>query len=63
MDIRDLEKGMLVECRQGVGVVVETDESTHAVVIEDRSSHQKFEVDVEDLIDEPQIHHGCERYY
>lgn len=63
MDISELEKGMLVECRQGIGTVLEVDESTHAVVIEERVSHQKFEVDIDDLMDEPQLHIGCDRYY
>jgi hypothetical protein len=63
MDISELEKGMLVECRQGIGTVLEVDESTHAVVIEERVSHQKFEVDIDDLMDDPQLHIGCDRYY
>lgn len=63
MDISELEKGMLVECRQGIGTVLEVNESTHAVVIEERVSHQKFEVDIDDLMDDPQLHIGCDRYY
>ena len=63
MDISELEKGMLVECRQGIDTVLEVNESTHAVVIEERVSHQKFEVDIDDLMDDPQLHIGCDRYY
>jgi hypothetical protein len=63
MDISELEKGMLVECRQGIGTVLEVDESAHAVVIEERVSHQKFEVDIDDLMDDPQLHIGCDSYY
>ncbi|MEZ8102843.1 hypothetical protein [Vibrio bivalvicida] len=63
MDISKIEKGMLVECRQGTGTVLEVDQTHGAVVIEERNSHQKFEVDIKDLIDDPQLHLGCDKYY
>jgi len=63
MDISQIEKGMLVECRQGIGIVLEVDLSHDAVVIEERNSHQKFEVDIKDLMEDPQLHIGCDKYY
>jgi len=63
MEISQIEKGMLVECQQGIGTVLEVDQEHEAVVIEERNSHQKFEVDIKDLMDDPQLHQGCDKYY
>lgn len=42
MDITEIEKGMLVECKQGVGRVLAVDKKNHAILIEERDSHQRI---------------------
>ncbi|MCG9598458.1 hypothetical protein L1D15_17200 [Vibrio sp. Isolate25] len=54
MDITEIEKGMLVECKQGVGVILVIDAKTNAVLIEERESHQQFAADISELTGNPQ---------
>ncbi|MDA0119374.1 hypothetical protein [Vibrio sp. T11.5] len=63
MDITEIEKGMLVECKQGVGTVLAVDKKNHAILIEERDSHQQFAADISELMDDPQLHIGCDKYY
>lgn len=63
MDINHLKKGMWVESHYGVGQVIGIDHQFHSVIVEHREDHQLQSIDVEDLIDQPQLHNGCERYY
>ncbi|NVD07560.1 hypothetical protein FCU94_11730 [Vibrio sp. JPW-9-11-11] len=62
MDICQIKKGMLVECQQGIGKVLVIDRTTNCVLIEEQSSQQQMAVDVQDLVDNPQLHQGCEQY-
>ncbi|UPQ88320.1 hypothetical protein [Vibrio sinaloensis] len=63
MDICQIKKGMLVECQQGIGKVLVVDRETNCVLIEEQSSQQQMAVDVQELIDNPQLHQGCDQYY
>ncbi|NRB67464.1 MAG: hypothetical protein HRU48_08830 [Vibrio sp.] len=63
MDITEIEKGMLVECKQGIGRVLAVDKKNHAILIEERDSHQQFAADISELMDDPQLHIGCDKYY
>ena len=63
MDISEIKKGMLVECQQGVGKVLVVDEQTRSLLVEHSDSQQQMAVAVDDLIDNPQLHTGCDKYY
>lgn len=63
MDISEIKKGMLVECQQGVGKVLVVDAQTRSLLVEHSDSHQQMAVAVDDLIDNPQLHTGCDKYY
>ncbi len=63
MDIGQIKKGMLVECQQGIGKVLVVDESNQSVLVESRDSHQQFAAHIDELMDDPQLHQGCEKYY
>jgi hypothetical protein len=63
MDISEIKKNMLVECQQGVGKVLVVDKKTNSVLIEDPVSHQQTAVEAGEIIDNPQLHNGCDQYY
>lgn len=63
MDISEIKKGMLVECQQGTGTVLVVDEANQSVLIEERASHHQFAAQVDELVDDPQLHFGCDQYY
>ncbi|CAK4069640.1 hypothetical protein OH458_12810 [Vibrio sp. MarTm2] len=63
MDIGRIKKGMLVESKYGVGRVLVVDETTQAVLLEGRESQQQFAAHIDELLDNPQLHQGCDKYY
>ena len=63
MDINHLTTGMWVESHHGVGKVISIDHQYHSAIIEHGQDHQLQSIDVADLIEQPQLHNGCERYY
>ena len=63
MELKKVRKGMLVECQQGIGKVLVIDEEARSVLIEEHSSRQQLALDVEDIIDNPQVHSDCHLYY
>ena len=54
---------MWVESHHGVGKVIGIDHQYHSAIIEHGQDHQLQSIDVADLIEQPQLHNGCERYY
>ncbi|GAK83479.1 hypothetical protein BIY21_01775 [Vibrio ponticus] len=63
MELSELRRGMLVESAQGSGKVLVIDEVTQSVLIENQQSHEQFAVGVEEIVDDPQLHLGCDKYY
>ncbi|ROV61850.1 hypothetical protein EGH82_03375 [Vibrio ponticus] len=63
MELSELRQGMLVESAQGSGKVLVIDEVTQSVLIENQQSHEQFAVGVEEIVDDPQLHLGCDKYY
>lgn len=63
MDMKHLTKGMWVESYHGVGKVIGIDHKYHSVIVEHCQDHQLQSIDIADLIEQPQLHNGCERYY
>ncbi|KHD23726.1 malate dehydrogenase [Vibrio caribbeanicus] len=63
MDIGRIKKGMLVESKYGVGRVLVVDETTRAVLLEGREPQQQFAAHIDELLDNPQLYQGCDKYY
>ena len=60
MDIAEIEKGIwwnVNRRRKSLAV----DKKNHAILIEDDS--QQFAADISELMDDPQLHIGCDKYY
>ncbi|WP_318499711.1 hypothetical protein [Photobacterium leiognathi] len=63
MEITQLKVGMWVESFHGVGEVIGIDQQNNAVIIEHKDDHQLRSVECNELVDQPQLHTGCDRYY
>ncbi|SMY37943.1 hypothetical protein [Photobacterium andalusiense] len=63
MDIKHLTTGMWVESYHGVGKVIGIDHQHQSVIVEHHHDHQLQSIDITDLIDQPQLHNDCDRYY
>ncbi|CAM3878533.1 hypothetical protein [Vibrio aquimaris] len=63
MDIKEIEKGMLVGFEQGVGKILAIDVQNSTVLLEERVSRHQFSAEVSELMDDPQLHIGCDKYY
>ncbi|GAB2668892.1 hypothetical protein [Vibrio panuliri] len=63
MELSEIKRGMLVESLQGSGRVLVIDEVTQSLLIENSESREQFAVGIDEIVDEPQLHHGCDQYY
>ncbi|MDA0148594.1 hypothetical protein [Vibrio sp. LaRot3] len=63
MDIENVQKGMLIETKFGVGKVLVIDPQTDSLLIEQLESHHQLAVDMDDVINQEQLHFGCDKYY
>ena len=63
MDISEIEKGMLVVFEQGVGKILAIDVQNNTVLLEERASRHQFSAEISELMGDPQLHIGCDKYY
>lgn len=63
MKLTNIKKGMWVESYHGVGRVIGIDHQHQSVIVEHRQDHQLQSISIDDLIEQPQLHDGCDRYY
>ena len=63
MEITHLKLGMWVESFHGIGRVIGIDQNHRAVIIEHNQDHQLQSIDIEEIMEQPQLHVGCDRYY
>lgn len=63
MQAKDLKRGMWVEYQRGIAEVVDIDQDHNTVIIENMDDHRQLNINCDDLIDQPQLHTGCDRYY
>jgi len=63
MDIENVQKGMLVETKFGIGKVLVIDPQTDSLLIEQVESHHQLAVDINDVLNQEQLHLGCDKYY
>ena len=63
MEFSDIHIGMKCGSKKGSGTVTWIDGSTRTVYLSDSKSDDNFEVKLEDLIDDPQVHNRGDTFY
>ncbi|WP_394172812.1 hypothetical protein [Thalassotalea litorea] len=63
MDFDKIRIGMICGSRKGSGTVTWVDGATQMVYLTDLQDNRSFEVGLEELIDDPQIHNHDDYYY
>ena len=63
MNLAMLKSGMWVESSHGVGKIIRIDKQHNAVLIEHKQDHHVQSIDINEIIEQPQLHNCCERYY
>jgi hypothetical protein len=63
MDFQDIHIGMMCGSKKGCGTVTWIDGSTQTVYLADISNNNSFEVEFDDLMEDPQIHNQTDSYY
>jgi len=63
MEFKDIHIGMMCGSQKGSGTVTWVDGSTRTVYLADIVNNNNFEVDFEELIQDPQVHNREDSYY
>ena len=63
MQFNDIHSGMKCGSKKGSGTVTWIDGSTRRIYMADTSNNNSFEVDFDELIDDPQAHNRTDTYY
>ncbi|XPF92768.1 hypothetical protein ACM9HF_12075 [Colwellia sp. RE-S-Sl-9] len=63
MQFNDIHIGMKCGSKKGSGTVTWIDGSTRRIYMADTNNNKNFEVDFEELIDDPQAHNREDTYY
>lgn len=63
MQFNDIHIGMKCGSKKGSGTVTWIDGSTRRIYMADTNDNKNFEVDFEELIDDPQAHNRQDTYY
>lgn len=63
MEFKDIHIGMRCGSKKGCGTVTWVDCATQKVYLSDVANKDCFEVDISDIIDDPQVHNEYDDYY
>jgi len=63
MDFQDIHIGMMCGSKKGCGTVTWVDGSTKTVYLANIVNNNSFEVEFEDLMEDPQIHNQEDAFY
>lgn len=63
MNFNNIHIGMKCGSKKGSGTVTWIDNSTRTIYIENNKGNDNFEVNIEDIIDDPQVHNKDDKYY
>ena len=63
MEFRDIHIGMKCGSKKGSGTVTWVDGSTHTIYMVDCNNNTNFEVNISDIIEDPQAHNKEDDYY
>jgi len=63
MDFQDIHIGMMCGSKKGCGTVTWVDGSTQTVYLADIVNNNSFEVEFDDLLEDPQVHNREDAFY
>lgn len=63
MEFNDIKVGMKCGSNKGSGTVTWLDGATNTIYMENNNNAKQFAVNIEDIIDDPQIHNNQDTYY
>lgn len=63
MEFSDIHIGMKCGSKKGSGTVTWIDDSTRTIYMADTKNNNSFEVDFNEIIDDPQAHNEKDSYY
>ena len=63
MEFNDIHIGMKCGSKKGSGTVTWKDGSTRMIYLSDNNSDDNFEVKLEEIIDDPQVHNRTDTFY
>jgi hypothetical protein len=63
MEFKDIHIGMKCGTKKGAGTVTWIDGSTRRVYLSDPANNDNFEVDFDEIIEDPQVHNRDDNYY
>ncbi len=63
MEFNDIHIGMKCGSKKGSGTVTWIDGSTKTIYMTNTTENNSFEVNIEEIIEDPQAHNGQDTYY
>lgn len=63
MQFNDIHVGMICGSKKGSGTVTWIDGSTRRIYMADTGNNNNFEVDFDEIIEDPQAHNRKDTYY
>ena len=63
MEFNDIHIGMLCGSKKGSGTITWIDNSTRTIYMANSKNNHSFEVNIEEIIEEPQAHNKKDTYY
>ncbi|WP_157953579.1 hypothetical protein [Zobellella maritima] len=63
MDISRLHSGMLCATRKGPGWIMSIDQEHHSLHMKALRDKREFDVDIDEVLDDPQVHNPEDGYY
>ena len=63
MEFKDIHIGMKCGSKKGSGTVTWIDGSTHTIYMVESNNSKNFEVNINEIIDDPQVHNKEDGYY
>lgn len=63
MELSRLHSGMLCATRKGPGWVMSIDAEHHRLHLKAQGEEREFDVDLDDILDDPQVHNPEDTYY
>ena len=63
MELRDIHIGMKCGSKKGSGTVTWIDGSTRTVYMADAKNNNSFAVNIEEIIEDPQVHNRDDTFY
>ncbi|WP_087020876.1 hypothetical protein [Thaumasiovibrio subtropicus] len=63
MKVADLHKGSRIDSTHGLADIIDIDSDNNTILVERCQDHQQMILQEEEILIEPQLHLGCDKYY